>query len=226
MRQHKQCGPQRRQWLELCGSHGVTVDHCTAIGQSNAYCSGFVCDGDAAVFGFTSGNAVSNSVASGNSYGYREWQGGGGNAVTGNNFTGNSSGPCTSPAHEYRQHSLLTGVRRLVPPSRRNQHTRIPAAGPRKGSPRGCCILQRQPAVAGVASRRKDVNRDVMKYWALILAATTALVTALSMALEPQFKTYSLFSVGFVNVNPFDVVIVGAIGLMLLRNALHFSPDP
>lgn len=65
-----------------------------------------------------------------------------------------------------------------------------------------------------------------MKYLALIVAAAAAAVTALSMAMEPQFKTYTLLSLGFVSVNPFDVVIGGAICLILVRNALHLSPDP
>ena len=65
-----------------------------------------------------------------------------------------------------------------------------------------------------------------MKYLTMMVAAAAAIVTALSMAMEPQFKTYSLFTIGFVNVNPFDVVIGGAILLLLARNALHLSPDP
>ncbi len=79
--------------FELCGTTTVTLDHCTASNQTNAYCSGFVCDGDLSIFGPTSGNTISNSVATGNSYGYREWQGGAGNLVSGNNFSGNSAGP-------------------------------------------------------------------------------------------------------------------------------------
>lgn len=65
-----------------------------------------------------------------------------------------------------------------------------------------------------------------MKYLALTLAAATATATALSMAMQPQFKTYALVSLGFVDVNAFDIVIGGAICLILVRNALHFSPDP
>lgn len=65
-----------------------------------------------------------------------------------------------------------------------------------------------------------------MKYLALILAAVVAAVTALSMAMEPQFKTYALVGLGFVDVNPFDLVIGGAICLIVVRNALRLSPDP
>ena len=79
--------------FELCGTSGVTIDHCTASGQANSCCSGFVCDGDLGIFGPTSGNTVSNSVASGNTFGYREWQGGGGNAVLNSNFSGDSVSP-------------------------------------------------------------------------------------------------------------------------------------
>jgi parallel beta-helix repeat protein len=79
--------------FELCGTDGVTLDHCTASGQANPYCDGFVCDGDVSIFGPTSGNTISNSTASGNTYGYREWQGGAGNTLTNNNFAGNTNPP-------------------------------------------------------------------------------------------------------------------------------------
>ena len=83
--------------FELCGTSGVTIDHCTASGQANPYSSGFVCDGDAATFGPTSGNTISNCTASGNDYGYREWQGGGGNVVYGNWFPNNTNGSEFAP---------------------------------------------------------------------------------------------------------------------------------
>ena len=83
--------------FELCGTSGVTIDRCTASGQANPYSSGFVCDGDAATFGPTSGNTISNCTASGNDYGYREWQGGGGNVVYGNWFPNNTNGSEFAP---------------------------------------------------------------------------------------------------------------------------------
>jgi hypothetical protein len=65
-----------------------------------------------------------------------------------------------------------------------------------------------------------------VKYFAIIIVIAVAALTALSMAMEPQLETYALFTIGSHQINSFDVVIGGAIALILIRNGLHFSPDP
>jgi hypothetical protein len=76
------------------------------------------------------------------------------------------------------------------------------------------------------AGRRRPQTQDVMKYLAFIGALVTAVFTGLSMAFQPGFKTMSLVGLGSVGVTPFDIIIGGALFLLLLNNALRLTPEP
>lgn len=65
-----------------------------------------------------------------------------------------------------------------------------------------------------------------MRYLAIAIAVSLAVFTALAMAQAPVFDTTALFSLGFVDITPFDLVLGLAILAFLAVNAFFFKPDP
>lgn len=65
-----------------------------------------------------------------------------------------------------------------------------------------------------------------MRYLAIAIAVSLAVFTALAMAQAPVFDTTALFSLGFVDITAFDLVLGLAILALLAVNAFFFKPDP
>ena len=65
-----------------------------------------------------------------------------------------------------------------------------------------------------------------MRYLAIAIAVSLAGLTALAMAQAPFFVTTTLFSLGFVDITPVDVVLGLAILALLAVNAFFFKRDP
>ena len=65
-----------------------------------------------------------------------------------------------------------------------------------------------------------------MRYFAIAIAASLAVFTALSMAWAPQFVGTYLTSVGSIGIAPFDVVLGPAVLALVALNAFFFKRDP